>query len=424
MPDGRVLVVGTTSDYVDWIRCAYPDQALFLTDPDVRQAAKEPTPSSGEEILTDLVDFDNVYRSLHEHLCRYQLRLKGLVCFDCESMLLSAFLAQKCLLDYPSPDAVLNCRNKYLSKLKWQRRGVGTPSFGLVSTSEDAERFLSVTGTSIVLKPLTGSGSELVFKCDSPGDCHEVFHQIKDGLRQRRTHRLYHASAVEHSCMLAEAQVQGDEYSCDFLIENSQVTILRLTKKIFTKDMLFGVTLGYICETGWPKGLCEWHLQKVFSEAAAALGIRRALCMVDFIVQDCKIVLLELTPRPGGDCIPFLLQKARGLDILKLFIAFSCGEKVCDGFPLIGSRVAALRIFARKAGRLERIDIHRIAQNAHASDFHIIRGPGHCVTMPPADYDSWYLGHFLYCPQDDDNYEMECRNMLDEIDVSVVMDGV
>ncbi|MCX5908762.1 MAG: biotin carboxylase, partial [Deltaproteobacteria bacterium] len=51
------LVVGTTPDYIEWIRKITPDRGLFLTDPILRRRAKEPSPEAKEEILCDLADY-------------------------------------------------------------------------------------------------------------------------------------------------------------------------------------------------------------------------------------------------------------------------------------------------------------------------------------------------------------------------------
>lgn len=47
----RVLVVGTTPDYVDQLLRAHPDECLFLTESRLRFDAKEPQPNDHEEVL-------------------------------------------------------------------------------------------------------------------------------------------------------------------------------------------------------------------------------------------------------------------------------------------------------------------------------------------------------------------------------------
>ena len=50
----KILVVGTTSDYITWLQRVGEGRVLFLTDPLVRQQAKEPAPTPKEEILCNL----------------------------------------------------------------------------------------------------------------------------------------------------------------------------------------------------------------------------------------------------------------------------------------------------------------------------------------------------------------------------------
>ena len=62
--DARALVVGTTADYIQWIRCACPGEALFLTDPLVRRNAAESPPLSSEEVCCDLTDYGSAQSAL------------------------------------------------------------------------------------------------------------------------------------------------------------------------------------------------------------------------------------------------------------------------------------------------------------------------------------------------------------------------
>ena len=348
--DGRVLVVGTTPDYIQWIRQVCPGQALFLTEPQARAAAKEPVPTAIEELLSDLTDFHDVCLKLKQHLFRFALGLKGIVSFDCESMALAAFLAREFQLPYPSPEAIGTCRNKYATKQQWRHHGVDTPRGCLVEDADAAVNFLQQTGAPIVLKPLFGSGSEMIFKCQGAEDCRAAFDNITAGLLQRKAHRLYQADAGAQPQVLAESLVSGEEYSCDFIIENAQASVLRLTRKVPAANGFFGVTLGYVLEEAWPMVFCREALETILARGACALGLDRALCMVDFMVIEEQVVLLEMTPRPGGDCIPFLLRHARGLDVLKLFMDFACGKRGGRSFSVHVAENGCPSAVCRKAG--------------------------------------------------------------------------
>ena len=216
----RVLVVGTTPDYIDWIRNSSPGEALFLTDPLVRGGAQEPCPAPAEEILCNLSNDDQVRQSLQHHLHIYGLQLDGVACFDCESMELAAVLAREYTLSYPSVRAVKNCRDKYLAKLLWQKQNLHTPRVKQLESAIEAAEFFRELGNACVLKPLSGSGSELIFCCKDARSCEKCFRDIQQGLQQRRGNRLYNSFFLDEPVILAEALVDGDEYSCDFLLEN------------------------------------------------------------------------------------------------------------------------------------------------------------------------------------------------------------
>ena len=106
MHSSRVVVVGTTSDYIELIRRRYPHRALFLTDPGERARASEETPGAAEEILCDFTNAGEVFTVLNDHLRRYALALDGVACFDCEYLSFAAVLAKGYGLPFASPFAV------------------------------------------------------------------------------------------------------------------------------------------------------------------------------------------------------------------------------------------------------------------------------------------------------------------------------
>jgi biotin carboxylase len=411
----KVLVVGTTPDYVDWIRKSCPGRALFLTEPAVRRRAEEPCPAPWEELLCDLSDYAQATQLLERHLLEEKLELGGIVSFDCESMELAAVLAQSCRLRYPSVQAVRNCRDKYLSKTLWQKQGLHTPRNMLVRSATEAADFFRETGGACVLKPLSGSGSELIFRCNSPDECEQGFVGIRNGLQQRQAQRLYRPSGDDATAILAEECVYGREYSCDFIIEDGRVDIIRLTCKILSPREPFGTAMGYYLPAVMPEEIDESSLRTTLYRSAAALGLDRALCMLDFMISNGRLVLLELAPRPGGDCLPFLLRRSQGLDILKLFLDFSqqkprelnhCGNQ---------RDWVGLRLHARQSGCLKKIDTQLLQQDARVHEIHLIRKPGHAIKLPPADYDSWLLGHIIFEPDAAAQPAAQCRELLEKL---------
>lgn len=416
----KVLVVGTTSNYIDWISNACPDRALFVTHPDIRCSAEEIPPLPRQECVVRLHDVQTVKEAIDRHLAEHGQTLSGIACFDCERMVLAADLARVYGLEYPTRQTIENARDKYLSKKIWITQGVSCPKTALVNSQEDAKKFLSATGSSIVLKPITGSGSELVFKCRSAQECDTAFGLIEDELGKRADNPLFAKSRSD--ILLAEEMIQGPEYSCDFIVEKNRVSIVRLARKIKPRYMPFGTIAGYMVVSE-PKAFLDINvLSRMLLGGALALGIRHGLCMADFIQHHRRgSVLIEMTPRPGGDCLPYLLKRAGNLDILSLALDVAEGKTrpLNGGYrfrPMVG-----MKILAGRAGIVKGIDVSPLRSDLRIREIHIARKPGHVVTMPPQDYDSLNLGHIILLP---DNREFpETLSQLIACRVNVEMEA-
>lgn len=405
----KVLVVGTTPDYIDWIRAAAPGRALFLTDKETRLHAIEPPPLPDEEILCDLEDVTLVRNALAKHFHQWQISLDGIACFDCESMELAAILAVDFSLPYPSPQSIRLCRDKYATKSLWRQHGVNCPQVRLVQSAAEACDFLLELDGPCVIKPLSGSGSELVFLCASQKACEETMRTIQRELMLRGAQRLY---KKRYSSILAEEFIGGEEYSCDAVIMEDRVEIVRLTRKILAPAAPFGTTLGYVLSAYPPEGVKVGELERLLWQGAKALGFSHAICMADFLVCENELVLLEMTPRPGGDCLPFLLRCSRQLDILLLTLdlaqqrPLALTERPPEDRPSIG-----LRLHARQPGVVREINSQLLQRDPRILEINLLRNPGHLVTMPPADYDSWYLGHVIFRAAPGVALESQCHEV-------------
>jgi hypothetical protein len=141
--------------------------------------------------------------------------------------------------------------------------------------------------------------------------------------------------------------------------------------------------------------------------------------MLDFMIHQDRIVLLELAPRPGGDCLPFLLRRCWKLDVLKLFLDF------CQGRPLQltkrsdSHRCIGLRLHARKSGTLKKIDANQLQQDKRVVEVHLTRRPGYRIKMPPEDYEAWLLGHVIFKPDGHSEPQAQCRQLLEKLVVEV-----
>ncbi len=430
MHSSRVVVVGTTSDYIELIRCRYPHRALFLTDPAERARASEETPGPDEEILCDFTDHSEVPRVLEDHLRRYRLAVDGVACFDCEYLGSAAVLANRLGLPFPSPSAVAQSRNKFLSKQAWKRAGVFCPEAAVVRNRSELSHFLDWLGKPVILKPLTGSGGELVFHCADYRDCLQAYDTILNRLTQAGENRLYvkdpeiQGDLNPLHDLVLEQFIPGQEYSCDFFLENGGLEVIRTAKKIPTAETQVGATTAaYVVPASLPEEIPSHVFLDQLHRAATALGLERALCMVDLIVWQGKAYLLELTPRPGGDCLPWLIQQSCGLDMIGLALDMAQGRNISTPSKESWKTLVGLRLFAAHAGEVKEIDDGDLRRDPRVQEVLIKRRPGHRVALPPKDYDSRLLGHVVFRPAVSTSLEAECAELAGKLKVVMETQG-
>lgn len=425
MSSHPIVVVGTTADYIDLIRNGHPGRAIFVTDPAERTKARESKPELHEELLWDLRDADQVIAALKSHLYRWDMQPGGVACFDCESLELTARIAMALDLPFPSPSAVVACRNKLLSKQMWSNNGLPCPQAEKIHSPSELPDRLKRLNLPVILKPLTGSGSELVFKCTTAEDCRRALTTIQARLEQHPDVRMYKPGKDGSSKMdsrrefVMETFIDGQEYSCDVMLEGENLEIIRIAKKLPAPDQTLGTTLAYMIPARLPPGLDQNLFERQLHKAARTLGLERAVCMVDFIVNANTAYLLELTPRPGGDCLRWLIRESCGLDMLGLALDFAAGDPIrlpaaSDWKSLIG-----VRFFARKAGIIRSIDDRHLKQDHRITSYYLKARPGDRVKLPPEDYDSRILGHAIFKAIPPDPILQQCLEIEAKLNIDM-----
>jgi len=425
MSNRRALVIGTTSDYVDMINRRFPQRVIFITDPRQRAMAVEQTPGEEAELLCDLTQPAAVLAELRRHLDRFAFQPSGIACFDCESMSLASSIAQSLHLPYPSADAIAACRCKFLSKQLWRKHRLPCPRVELINSPLDAVLFMRRIAGPVVLKPLTGSGSEFVFLCDDEEDCAAAFETLSEKLTEHWDRRMYAPYRFQgktidpRKVFVVEEFIRGDEYSCDFVLEQDRVSILRIAQKVQDPAQPFGTTLAYALPADLPSEMDREGFTEQLRRASKSLGLNRAICMLDFVVRAGRACMIELAPRPGGDCIPPLLLKSCGLDMLKCAIDFAEGLPVTSPAPSSWKRLAGVRLFASNAGEITRIDTSALRKDRRVVDCCLTRSPCHRVVLPPEDYASRLLGYAIFRPLGSEDLKTQCLDIASRLQVEM-----
>lgn len=418
----RILVVGTTFDYIDELRTRSPGRLLFVTDPEERRRAGGQSPDPEEELLCPLEDADAVLTSLKSHLERFAISIDGITCFDCESLGLTAFLAAALALPFHSEENIAAARSKYYSKACWRAGGVNCPEAALIRNTDELIRFWRLNGGDVVLKPLAGSGSEFVYRCHDEQSCATAFDILKTRLPEHPNRRMYAAQYLSGDVPsdvigCVESFVGGIEYSCDAIISNGELRIVRLTQKRPFPGGDFGTVMGYQMLSAFPSRLPERELMVTLKAAARRLGFYHAWFMADLKVEQDRIVMLELTPRPGGDCLPPLIKAASGLDVLKAMLDFAEGLRVSLPPLMAYKPLVGVQCYATAAGRIRKLDTSRLRGLPNVLDIRLTRRKGDVVRLPPEDFDSRKLGFIIFHPLEGVPVDKQCRDIWQGVGV-------
>jgi biotin carboxylase len=429
MSSSPMIVVGTTPDYVVRIsRKRHPGSVLFILDS--RHLNHHLLSDLNRSILifVDLEQYDETLISLKRHLSQVQVSNPGFACFDCESLIIASRLAHYFKSPFPSTEAILMTRSKFLSREVWRKAGLDNPRAVLASDIDETLRYFHRFKRDIVLKPISGSGSELVFRCIDEAGVRESVVIMEEQLEKRRCNPLFRpikdpfTSITMDPCerWVVEEYVSGPEFSCDFMLHEDKITILRETGKIRAEDQTFGSVMAYTLPSVYPEGFRREDLYRVFLLAAKSLGYEWGHFMVDFIIRENGVVIIELAPRPGGDSIPDLLEAATGRDLLEEHLKIMAGQFDASMMASVpGPPYASINLFMPGSGLITDLNASEIMAQPQVKSVLLKKKVGDRVTLPPDDYDNRLVGNCIVRWDYDWDPISACRHFQGLLKISV-----
>lgn len=424
-----MVVVGTTPDYIAKLHREHPGQLIFLVDCRFKGNPFLDGVPPTALLFTSLGDLEETYRKTLLFLESTGIPLKGMACFDCDSLLLASRLASRLKLRFPPWQAIVRSRDKFESRKAWSAAGIASPAAILASDLDHTLHFFRTQGEDIVLKPVSGSGSELLFHCKSEDEVKRSVAVMEEQLPRRQTNPLFQPfpHPLQQSCIdpcrgwVVEEFIPGQEFSCDFEFQDGQIKFIRETGKVRALDRPFGSVLAYTFPPRYPSGFRKETLQKVLIKAVGALGFDWGYFMVDYIVRSGIPMLIEMTPRPGGDSIPDLVRVGAGPNVLDIYLDFVCGK--FEPFPkeasLAPESFASINLFAPKEGRIFHLDGSRITSLPHVKGLFFKKNVGDRIVLPPKDYDNRLLGYCIVALERQPDILSECHKLEELLAVAI-----
>jgi biotin carboxylase len=240
--------------------------------------------------------------------------------------------------------AVHKTRDKFHMRRVLEEAGLGQLQYAVCRDLAEAQAFLDRVGGAIILKPVSGTGSEGVSRVASSEELAAAF-QVA-------------SSAAGFTGILCEEYIDGPEVSLEGYCADGRFVAVALTDKLTDERFL---EVGQQQPTSHPESVFN-AAAEIAGRVLAALGVDNCVTHTEFRISSRGPILIETHTRMGGDYIHVLTRLTTGVDLADLMVAFSLGETV-DARPVPQGRAAAIRFLTGRPGKVRGARVPAAGEN-------------------------------------------------------------
>ncbi|MEO6503432.1 MAG: ATP-grasp domain-containing protein [Jatrophihabitantaceae bacterium] len=339
-----------------------------------------------------------------------QAPFDGVLTWDEARVLQAAKVAQSLQLPGGDPEMALRCRDKHLTRIALSEAAVPQPRSVMVSSPAQALSVAAEIGYPVVLKPRAMAASLGVVRVDDPEQLAAQF----DFARDTTVPGAWHYDQV-----LVEEYLAGEEISVDAAVHHGQVLPLFVARKQVGYPPYFE-EIGHSVTADDPL-LDDPALRRVLQAAHDALAFTDGMTHTELKLTSSGPKVVEVNARLGGDLIPYLGQRATGVDPGVVAAAVACGTS--PSITRTRSRSGAVRFFYVEEpdttiseisfAALDCLDCPALDLAAALAE------PGDVLSPPPA---GTTFGRAAYVTAVADT-EAECAAALDAAERALVIRG-
>jgi predicted ATP-grasp superfamily ATP-dependent carboligase len=281
-----------------------------------------------------------------------------------------ATLAAERGLAHSPPLALAAATNKFFARYCLGTAGVPDVPFGVASDETSLLAIARRIGYPIVLKPLTGVGSSLIFRCGDDAEARRLWRKAMQQLPGAHYEQLRmspHAIATAQGAvfffdpsrsMLVERYLPGREASVECLVADDRVIPLVVHDKLDVEEIT-GSVLEHLLVVP-PLRFTRSEVRRLRSHAAAsvrALGLRNTFCHVELRwVDGLGPRILEINPRIGAGCIADSIETFTNLRVDDARVALILGERLPRVKMRAAPRHAMVFLYTPRSGTITALD--------------------------------------------------------------------
>ena len=266
-------------------------------------------------------------------------------------------------LEYYSKKTLDSTSNKFLQRQLLYKSGVKVPKFQLFSGESPGVGFPNV------LKVLTGYASIHNYLNHDLGELKKNLETLKNEGSTNSKDLMFTPHVVEEAgvfdpakSFILEEYIGGEEYSCDYLIDQQGAHVIRVAKKIIDPGNFGGFDGFYLHNPdAIASGFSLKELESLCTKIANGLGIEFGVCMLDFKLFNGEFVVIETTVRPGIATFVKLMAEIYGDISMNKLIRQKLG--ICLDLRIPSGAGLVAYFSTAKRGTVKRIDLSELEKS-------------------------------------------------------------
>jgi biotin carboxylase len=227
-----------------------------------------------------------------------------------------AYAAKKAGLPGISPQAAINCNNKFLMRQKLKQFGIEKVKFAKAKNLSEFEIALKVVGFPSYVKPLDNSASRGVTRLTGVKNTKEAFEQAINACFLKKG-------------VIVEEEIEGEEYSVDTILFQGKLYPAGISDRIFLKKEKYAVQIGSRTPSLLSEAI-QTRMYDLMEKAAKAVGVKNGAFKGDLVVnKKGEVKIIEVTARTsGGFDSQFRKPYSFGIDLMKATIDIALGNRL------------------------------------------------------------------------------------------------
>lgn len=233
-------------------------------------------------------------------------------------------------LGIPQQEGEIRTRVKSLFRESIKNSKVPTVGFKIIKTRKDILSFKESNQFPLIIKPLSGAASDLVYKVIDFNDLLRRYEHIMAVFADRKKNRGLQKISFKNQTidllndLIVEDFASGEEFSVEGFVSDGKIQILGFCEKLFNeKSSGLPITEhAYYISGRSAISSMKAMLSEVCRNALKSVGLSNSAFHIEFRwnKDSKKLCIIEINPRVGGGFINEMVIATQGVDLRRVAI--------------------------------------------------------------------------------------------------------